>query len=115
MIKLDDQLLNDLGLGQLPKAERDQLLAHIFETLQMRVGTTLAQQMSDEQLDAFEAIVQPSETNPGEDLDDETQAKAAQWLEENFPSYKQVVADELEQLKSEIKRDAPAIVEQSDV
>jgi len=113
MIKLDDNLLNDLGLGQLPKAERDQLLAHIFETLQMRVGTTLAQQMSDEQLDEFEAIVQPSETNPGEDLDDETQAKAAQWLEENFPSYKQVVADELEKLKSEIKRDAPVILENS--
>lgn len=113
MIKLDDNLLNELGLGELPETERRQLLAHIFETLQMRVGTTLAQQMSDEQLDAFEAIVQPSETNPGEDLDDETQAKAAQWLEQNFPSYKQVVKDELDKLKAEIKQSAPAIIEES--
>jgi len=116
MIKLDDNLLQQLGLGDLPEAERKQLLAHIYETLQLRVGTTLAQQMSDAQLDEFESIIQPADGGemPQGDLDDATQAKAAQWLEQNFPSYKDVVQNELETLKGEIKQSAPAIVEESE-
>jgi len=38
----------------LPEAERNSLLKHIYETLEMRVGMRLADQMSNEQLDEFE-------------------------------------------------------------
>src|SRR5690606_41267918 len=36
--------------------------------------------------------------------------QALVWLETNFPNYKQVVADELEKLKNEIKTAAPQIL-----
>jgi hypothetical protein len=100
MFQLDDNLLRELGLGDLPAAEKNKMLAHIYETLELRVGMKLAEQMSDAQLDEFESFI---------DRNDE--AGALKWLETNFPDYKQVVADELDKLKSEIKEQAPAIMQ----
>lgn len=99
MFKLDDNLLKELGLGDLPPEEKNKMLAHIYETLEMRVGMKLAEQMSNEQLDEFEGFI---------DRNDE--AGALKWLETNFPNYKQVVAEELEKLKAEIKASAAQIV-----
>lgn len=100
MIKIDDSLLEEIGLITLPKEERDQLLRQIYETLEMRVGMRLAERMSDQQLDEFERFI---------DTNDE--AGALKWLETNFPDYKQVVASELEKLKGEIKQDSTKIME----
>lgn len=100
MFQLDDNLLRELGLGDLPAAEKNKMLAHIYETLELRVGMKLAEQMSDAQLDEFEGFIDRND-EPG----------ALKWLETNFPDYKQVVADELEKLKAEIKQQAPAIMQ----
>lgn len=99
MFKLDNTLLDELGLGTLPAEEKNKMLGHIYETLEMRVGMKLAEQMSNQQLDDFEAFIDRND-EPG----------ALKWLETNFPNYKQVVADELEKLKGEIRQSAPAIV-----
>ncbi len=99
MFKLDNALLEDLGLGELPVADKNKMLAHIYETLEMRVGMRLAEQMSNQQLDEFEAFIDKND-EPG----------ALKWLETNFPDYKQVVADQLEKLKAEIKQAAPQIL-----
>lgn len=100
MFQLDDNLLQELGLGNLPAVEKNKMLAHIYETLELRVGMKLAEQMTDAQLDEFEAFI---------DKNDE--AGALHWLETNFPDYKKVVADELDKLKAEIKAQAPSIIE----
>jgi len=99
MFKLDNALLEELGLGALPAEDKNKMLAHIYETLEMRVGMKLAEQMTNEQLDEFESFI---------DRNDE--AGALKWLETNFPNYKQVVADELEKLKAEVKQSAPQII-----
>ena len=100
MFQLDDNLLRELGLAALPPAEKNKMLAHIYETLELRVGMKLAEQMSDGQLDEFEKFI-----------DQNDEGGALKWLETNFPNYKQVVAYELEKLKAEIKEQAPSIVE----
>src|SRR5438552_10040282 len=100
MFQLDDNLLRELGLGDLPASEKNKMLAHIYETLELRVGMRLAEQMSDQQLDEFEGFIDRND-EPG----------ALKWLETNFPGYKQVVADELEKLKAEIKAQAPQIMQ----
>lgn len=100
MFQLDDNLLRELGLGDLPAAEKNKMLAHIYETLELRVGMKLAEQMTDAQLDEFEGFIDRND-EPG----------ALKWLETNFPNYKQVVADELEKLKAEIKQQAPQIMQ----
>ena len=37
---LDFTTLDELGLGSLPIEEKRKMLAHVLETLEMRVGTT---------------------------------------------------------------------------
>ncbi len=102
MLKLDNTLLNDLGLGSLPDDQKKEMLQHIYETLELRVGTQLANQMSDQQLEEFEKFI--------DDGGEGNQAQALQWLETNLPNYKQVVNDVFEALKGEIGQMAPQIV-----
>lgn len=99
MFQLDNNLLVELGLGDLPADEKNKMLAHIYETLEMRVGMNLASKMSDNQLDEFESFIDKND-EPG----------ALRWLETNSPDYKKVVADELEKLKAEIRHQAPQIL-----
>jgi Protein of unknown function (DUF5663) len=102
MIKLDENLLVELGLGSLPKPEKTAFLKHMYETLEMRVGTRLAERMSDQQMSEFEQFISSND-----------EQGAFQWLEGNFPNYKEVVAEEFEKLKGEIMPLAPQIVSAS--
>ena len=98
-LKIDESLLQELGLASLPQAEKTSLLKHIYETLEMRVGMRLADQMTNQQLDEFERFF-----NAQDD------AGAFHWLETNFPNYKEIVADEFEKLKKEIAASVPQIL-----
>ena len=104
MIRLDDNLLIELGLGNLPVDEKQKMLKHIYDTLEMRVGTELANQMTDAQLLEFEEFMKVEDTS-----------SALDWLERNFPNYRDVVASEFEKLRVEIKQAAPQIVAASNV
>jgi len=99
MLKLDDNFLQELGLGSLPADDKKKMLAHIYETLELRVGMKLAENMSDAQLEEFEKLA---------DANDE--AGSLKWLETNVPNYKDVVVAELDKLKAEIKASAPQII-----
>jgi len=98
-LKLDNSLLEELGLGALPDPEKQLLLRQIYEKLEMNVGMRLADQMSNEQLDAFEQFVDANDDKG-----------AFKWLESNFPNYKDVVNQEFEKLKAEIRSVAPQIL-----
>ena len=102
MFKLDNNFLKELGLDALPAEEKNKMLAHIYETLEMRVGVRLASGMTDAQLDEFESYI-----------NNNNEAGALKWLETNFPNYKDVVAEELNKLKDEIRASAPQILEAS--
>jgi hypothetical protein len=102
MLKLDNNLLEEIGLGSLPEDQKKGMLQHVYETLELRVGTQLANQMTDQQLEEFEQFI-----DEGGDGD---QAQALRWLETNLPNYKQVVNEVFEVLKGEIKQMAPQIV-----
>lgn len=99
MFQIDDKFLEGLGLAALPQEEKDKMKAHIYETLEMRVGMTLASNMSEAQLDEFEGLMNKND-----------EEGALKWLEANFPNYRQVVASELEKLKGEITQAAPQIL-----
>jgi len=102
MLKLDNNLLDELGLSGLPEDQKRAMLQHIYDTLELRVGTNLANQMTDRQLEEFEKFI--------DDGGDANQAQALQWLEMNLPNYKQVVNDVFEELKQEIKQMASQIM-----
>lgn len=146
-MNLDDKFLEEIGLGTLPEAEKPKMRAHIYETLEMRVGMRLASGMSNQQLNEFESFVsgdiarakayldtwkadweqdanyQANIENAKKrvakegreltqaDIDGLTSEFAAlQWLSSNFPNYKDVVSEELNKLKAEIKAAAPQIL-----
>jgi hypothetical protein len=138
MFQIDDKFLDQLGLGALPQEEKDKMKAHIYETLEMNVGMRLASGMSEAQLDEFEGFMSGDVShannylgrlNPNWQQDPAYQAQLTQatqqganpetvtseyaalkWLETNFPNYKQVVAEELDKLKEEVKQAAPHIL-----
>lgn len=99
MLKIDNSLLVDIGLGGLPDAEKNNFLKHIYETLEMRVGIRLADQMTNEQLDEFERYFEAKDD-----------AGAFKWLETNFPNYKEIVQQEFDKLKAEVAQSAPQIL-----
>ncbi len=99
MLKIDNNLLEELGLSGLPDAEKNSLLKHIYETLEMRVGMRLADQMSNQQLDEFEQYFEAKDD-----------AGAFKWLETNFPNYKDIVQEEFDKLKAEVGGSAAQIL-----
>jgi hypothetical protein len=102
MIRIDEDLLIGVGLRRLPKWEKNLLLKHLYETLETRVGIRLADRMSTQQLDEFEAFF---------DAKDDKGAFA--WLEHNFPDYKDIVDVEFTCLKDELTQAVPTILSYS--
>lgn len=99
MLKIDNSLLQEIGLGDLPMEEKDLLITQVYEQLEVRVGTRLAENMTDAQLEEFDSKYMQTQDQEG----------AIQWLQQNFPDYPKVVEEELYKLKDELKQQAPAI------
>jgi hypothetical protein len=99
MFNLDDDFLQSLGLGGLPDDQKQAFLQHLYEELELRVGTRLSEGMSDDQLAEFEKLI-----------DSNDEQGALKWLEANRPNYKEVVADELEKLKKEVSSNTDKIL-----
>lgn len=130
MFQLDYNFLQSVGLGDMPDDQKQSFLQHIYEELELRVGTKLSEGLSDAQLTEFESFMKGEEDKirswlathvPGYEQTKEfvsfrqnvppetaelailSEFASLKWLEVNRPDYKQVVADELEKLKTEIK------------
>jgi hypothetical protein len=129
MFQLDDTFLVDVGLADLPEAEKQPFLQHIYQELELRVGTRLSDGMSDAHLAEFEAIIdkkmdiviawltqfapnyrndesflrmqQATQRQP-EDPALLSEYASTRWLEANRPNYRDVVKQVLEELKQEI-------------
>jgi len=99
VIKFDNALLAELGLDALPADLKKLMFKQIRATLERRVGTVLAGQMTGEQLDEFEEIIKENKEGEG-----------VRWLEANCPDYKETVNDEFRKLKDEIRTVSPAIL-----
>lgn len=104
-LKIDDNLLAELGFAHLTEEQKQQLEAHMLETLQMRVGLRLSEDLSDDQLKELEAQFVPEISDTEEQVAQKQQAVTA-WLEQNHPNYSQVVADEFAKLKEDMKKHA---------
>ena len=137
MFQLDDKFLEDVGLSGMPDDQKKPFLQHIYDELELRVGTKLSDGMSDAQLEEFESIIDrkddvitawlakyvPDYHNDqafgriqqatGLDVNDpglRAEYTATKWLEVNRPDYRDVVASVLEELKKEISGNKDAIL-----
>lgn len=129
MFQLDDKFLEEIGLHELPEEQKKPFLQHIYDELELRVGTKLSDGMSDAQLEEFESIIDRKDdivtswlekhmpdyrndksftqlqTATGLAMEDpglRAEYAATKWLEVNRPDYRQVVSQVLEELKQEV-------------
>ena len=137
MFQLDEKFLQDIGLNDLPEDQKKPFLQHVYDELEMRVGTKLSDGMSDEQLEEFESIIDrkdevivawlakylpnyhtdetflklqtATQLDPN-DVGLRAEYAATKWLEINRSDYRQVVAQVLEGLKNEIVAGRDAIL-----
>ena len=137
MFQLDDNFLSDVGLAGLPDDQKQAFLQHIYEELELRVGTKLSEGLSEQQMGEFESFVDQNEEKVRQwysvNLPDYASRQdfvqlaqnapegtselavmceygSLKWLELNRPDYKSVVASELDQLKKEISANASTIL-----
>lgn len=98
-IRLDEAFLADVHLDGLSSEEGKLMLAHIYETLEHRVGLRLTAAMTPEELDEFELTIEEGD-----------EQGAQRWLQRRFPEHPEMVREELGLLRSEIRQIAPAIL-----
>ena len=137
MFQLDDKFLEDIGLNDLPEDQKKPFLQHIYDELELRVGTELSDGMTDEQLKEFESIIDYKDdlitqwladntpnyyndpvfiqlqTSTMIDVNDPSlraEYTATKWLEINRPDYKQVVGRVLDNLRKEVISNRDAIL-----
>ena len=137
MFQLDDKFLADIGLNDLPDDQKQAFLQHIYEELELRVGTRLSDGLSDQQLEEFEKIIDRDQAtidswltaHVQDYLNDEVFQRmqqalkleatdptlkaeyvATKWLEVNRPDYRDVVKAVLDELKGEIVANRDAIL-----
>ena len=136
MFKFDDNFLNSVGLAELPETQKAAFLEYAQDQLEVRIGDTMSEKLTDTQLDEFEHIIDnDSQTinnllnSYGDYRNDGTYLTlknntglqdgdsslisdyvTAKWLDVNCPEYQQIIKDCLEKLKSEIAEQKDAIL-----
>lgn len=106
-LQIDDTFLSDLGLGNASDEQKQAFMRKVLETLELRVGTRLAEELTDEQVEEFEKIA-PTETDSPEVVE-EKQQQMDQWLKANHPDQEKVIAEEFDKLKKELATGLDAI------
>ncbi len=87
-MRIDEQFMDEVGLGVMPLDEKQAFMQHAEEELEVRVGQAVGAEMTDEQMAEFEAITDVAE--------------AAAWLDANQPNYREIVERVYGNFKQEI-------------
>lgn len=95
-MELDEGFLREVGLTVMPDEQKRAFLEYVQTELEVRVGEGIADGMTEEKMQEFEAA--------------ETDEAAERWLNENKPNYKEIVEKTIEELKNEISRNREKIL-----
>lgn len=134
MFKLDDEFLNEIGKGDMPQEEKAALLEHLESELEERVGARISENLSENQIEEFEKIIDGDENTVntfletlGDYQNDDTYKKllsinwsdgspellaeyaSMKWLDQNCPSYRDIAAKTAAELKAEVASSKDAI------
>lgn len=101
-IKIDDELLKELGLDDFAEEDKNAMLKRIYESLELRIGMRMARIVTEEQLKEFEEL-----TKNGKDVE------AAEWLKQHVPNYQEIATEELDKLKTEVRETSRRVLEKS--
>ena len=128
-MKLNEQFLDEVGLGALPPQEKQAFLEYLYSEVELRVGDALSHNMTPEQVVEFKKIADKDSSfimnwlsafvpmyhsdtlfekiqkTTGYDVADTrllSEYAATKWLELNRPDYAQIVADVVSKMRQEI-------------
>lgn len=93
---IDDAFMTEVGLGDMPEAEKQAFMEHAREELEVRVGRTVSERLTDEQLEEFSALPDGVEVR--------------NWLNLNVPDYREVVKQIFQNFKQELLSESQAIL-----
>lgn len=88
MMRIDEQFMEEVGLGAMAPDEKQAFMQHAEEELEVRVGQAVGADFTEEQMNEFDAIT---------DL-----GQAAKWLDANAPNFRQVTERVYEKFKQEL-------------
>ncbi len=136
-MKFDENFLIEVGLQALPENQKGEFLAQAQAELEKRVGEKICEGMSDERLLEFKRLMDNDQgeirkmvfdlkTDFREDLVYQKILKkhnvtegnwailaeylSVKWIQKYRPDHRQIVEEMAEQLKAEIRAQAPAIL-----
>ena len=95
-MQLDENFLQEMGLGALPEEQKREFLEYAQEELEVRIGERISKGLTEVQLNAFDQITDPAE--------------AAKWLAQNRPDYREIVNRTIEEMKSEIRANRARLI-----
>ena len=128
-MKINEQFLDEVGLGELPPQEKQAFLEYLYSEVELRVGDALSKDMTPEQVVEFKKIAdkdssfivnwlsafvpmyhsdtlfEKMQKNTGYDVADTLilwEYAATKWLELTRPDYAQIVADVVSKIRQEI-------------
>ncbi len=88
MIRVDDEFMSEVGLDDMPASEKKAFMAGAEEELEIRVGSTIAERLTSEQVAEFSQI--------------EDDGAALNWLNERVPDFRDLVLKTFHDFKQEI-------------
>jgi hypothetical protein len=139
MFQFDESFLEQVGLSNMPQEQKDNFLQYAQDQLEVRIGEKMSEDLSEEQLDEFEKIIDNDQETVqkwlaqlGDYQNDETFIKlkedadmdgddqmlladfvTAKWLDQNCPQYQQIIHDVMSELQEEISQQKDAILANS--
>lgn len=108
-VQIDDNFLNELGLGGATDEQKQEFIQKTAETLEMRVGSRIAEDLTEEQLQEFEALTPNQDDSP--EVMGQKHAQMVEWLAANHSNREQVIEEEFEKLKNELKTGLAAVLD----
>lgn len=97
VLRFDDDYLADAGVGALPEWARPRILRHLYGVLELRVGMVLVNRMNVDEVTELERLMEDG-------------AGALAWLEANHPGHREIVREEFERLRDELRRNGPRLL-----
>ena len=107
MFQLDDNFLKEVGLDTLPDDQKHAFLQHVYEQLELAVGTRLSQGLNEQQMTEFEAFIDATSA-PDNDTRIKAAEKVEQWFADNLADY--ASRPDFVQLKASAPADVSDIV-----
>ena len=90
-MRIDENFMNELGLSEMPEADKQEFMEQAEAELEMRVGRTIGSDLSDAQMAEFDRITDPD--------------AATTWLKRNVPNFREIVQQVFQNFKAELKRE----------